>query len=194
MGVLDLTVYTDVKEYVGIPASKTNQDDLINSLIPRQSQYIATYCSRNFGSATYTEYFDGSWQKELFLSNTPITAITAIYDDTDRAFGAGTQISSDDYAFISGSNDALNGIVQFDTLLTKGNQNIKIVYTAGYATYASAPKDLQHACILLVALSLRKGNVQVSVQGGQNERDTEIDSMWKEAHNILDHYRRYVIA
>ena len=140
-----LTTKEKVKEYLGITV--TDYDDLLDSLISRMSTFIEQYCNRSFDEAEHTEQYDGTLRNSglIRLNQIPVSAIASIHDDTTRAFGTETLIEASKYVFYGDS-----GVVQLDHgyEFKIGYQNIKVVYTAGYATI---PGDLEQATIELVA-------------------------------------------
>ena len=133
-----LATRKEVKDYLNITGADNNLDNQINDLIGRVSSAFEGYCGRAFVEATYTEYYDGNGQSKLFLDNYPVTAITSIHEDADWVWGSADLIDSSDYRILDE-----RGII-YDGIFGTGEQNVKIVYTAGYATL---PTDLKQACI-----------------------------------------------
>lgn len=144
---IDLCELADVKTYLGI--TDTSEDTLLGALIDSASQAIERYCRRKFKQETLTEYHDGMEVGKLALRRAPINSITTIHDDTDREYGSGTLVDSDNYTYY-----AQSGIVVFDgdIVMQDGNKNVKVVYSGGFgATTAALPEDLQLACQILTA-------------------------------------------
>ncbi len=156
----DLTNAANVKEYLGLSGS--DDDTFIGNLIDRASEGIENYCRRKFTSTQHTEYYDGRGEPRLVLNQRPIISVTSVHDDLDRAFGGGALIDSSDYItrddegvieyLSSASTFPGTGACFYD-----GQLNVKVVYTAGYATI---PTDVEQACIMLCALLYTRGKQQ----------------------------------
>lgn len=152
VGANALCTLADVKTYNGI--STSTYDTLIETLIDRVSKQFEMDCDRVFISANYTQYYDGNKTSYLFVSQYPITTVSGVWDDTNWEWGSSTQISGIDYRVADN-----NHIVFNTTILTEGDQNIKVAYTAGYTTI---PYDLTQACIEEVSVKYNKReNVEV---------------------------------
>jgi hypothetical protein len=73
----NLTTKEKVKDYLGI-VSATN-DTTITELVKNYSNQVEAFCSRSFGSTTYTEYFDTEdGDSKIFLRNYPTTTVSTI--------------------------------------------------------------------------------------------------------------------
>ena len=133
------TVTTQVEGHI----NDTTSDDLLNDLINQASWYLNGETHRELKSRSQTEYHDGTGGYELWLRHPPISTVT-LYQDSDRAFAAATEISSDDYVVYEDMGKLwLTG----DSFLYD-RYVIKVTYTGGYSTI---PYDLQRACRELVA-------------------------------------------
>lgn len=120
-----------------IDESTTDNDVFNQDLINRASRQIESYCKRNIRSRSYTEYQDGTGTSgKLFLKQWPILSTTStisIYDDVDRGFASTTLFASTD--FVIYSDQGLVELLQDSSLgniFSKGIQNIKAIYDAGY--------------------------------------------------------------
>lgn len=135
-----LTSLDAVKDFYAMSGSKQIDDDLLEDLIDRVSEMIYSYCNVNsFRQNTYTEYQDGQGSKYLFVNNIPIISVTSIHDDDDWVWGSDTLIDSSQYRVIDDRY-----IVWRDDYFDNADQNVKIVYKAGYITI---PGDLEQTCI-----------------------------------------------
>lgn len=178
----DLTTLAMLKSYLSLDV--TTHDTLLQNIITQVSYQIQVLCNRIFASASYTEYYSGKGNNFLLLRQYPVSAITSIYDDTDRLYSADTLISSDDYALEDAGD---SGIVKFDGLiLSRGLNNIKVVYTAGYTTI---PSDLEMACVKRCAADY------IESLGGINAMEGETltykpYNLRKEADKIIERYKK----
>ena len=129
-----------------------DQIDLVESLCDRASKVIETLCNRQFmnydGTSVVeiTEIKSGNGGPYLFTNVYPIISIREINDDIDRDWGIDSTCDIDTYTF-----DAESGVIISDTFFMKGNQNIKIIYTAGYSS-TTIPKDLIQATLEIASL------------------------------------------
>jgi hypothetical protein len=76
---------------------------------------------------------DGRTQT-FFLPGVPVSSITSIKNDPDRAFGSGTEVDSDDYRL----EDAAGLVVVDQTVLSIGRGALQIVYVGGLGADADA--------------------------------------------------------
>jgi uncharacterized phiE125 gp8 family phage protein len=139
-----LATRTALRLYLGIDASDTQHDDLLDALIDYASERIESHCRRGFASAELTEYLDGTGTSRIVLSRRPVTALTSVHEDSGRVFAAETQVDSADLVL-----HPERGIVdRLGAVFARGARTVKVAYTAGYAT---VPDDVALACVKLAA-------------------------------------------
>lgn len=161
-----------------------NESSHVEDLIDYVSAFIETYTRRTFLTATYTEYYDGNGTDTLFLNQRPINSITSIHIDDGRSFDASTQISAS--AIVSYSEE---GYVRLDgDYFSRGIQNIKVVYSAGYAQ-ASIPADLQFACIKLVQELYKDGKTTLENPDLLNVALQDLSNKQSRINSILRMHR-----
>lgn len=158
-----LTDLATVKDDLGI--SKTDYDSILERMINAASQSIEKYLDRVVKEATYTEFQDGRASNKILLKEYPVSSITSLHIDNDGDFDANALIDSGDYSI-----DSESMLLLRHRTFTKGYQNIKVVYVAGYST---VPSDIEHACIeyvnyLYVRRSDRRVGVKSKSKGGEN--------------------------
>lgn len=141
---LNLITKAEYKAYVGI--NSTNQDAEIDSLIPKVSQFVKTYCRRSF-----IDYYDealvertsGGFDK-IILKETPVAQILAVEKSTD--FGQ-TYVSLAEYTdWVLDTEDSTItslSVTGFEKLIN----GYQVTYTAGYE---NVPDDLKLAVMDLV--------------------------------------------
>ena len=182
----------DIKTYFD---DTSMSDTILTSLIATASSQIENYCGRKFESAAFTEFFSGGrgGTGKIFLTNYPVAASPALvlYDDVDRVFGDSSVILSTSY-FV----DADTGIIVLDSLLSPGNGNIKVVYTAGY-TSGTMPLDLKQA-VMEHALRLYKEGVkgdlgQIRKQYADGSVELDRNPFYPGVQRTLDIYRNVVV-
>jgi len=165
MGTYDLTTTALVKTYEGITAA--TDDTLIGYLIEKVTALFESYCGRKFLTRVYDPdslsepdisqddcILDGLEnplnRKILYLPQRPIITITTVKIN-ETAYTESTDVYTSGWYIHNRKAGAL-GLRGYDWLA--GARNIKIKYTAGYATI---PYDLAYACIEQVVWSFKQG-------------------------------------
>lgn len=141
-----LATADEILNFYDVKADKV----LIQTLVGRVTDMFESYCGRKFGSLASIEYFEGG-SFRYFVERYPISEspTVQVWEDSDRVFGSSSEVDAEDV-----SVDYNNGIVILDSVLAKGNRNVKISYTGGYT---EAPNDLKQACIEQTSKVLREG-------------------------------------
>jgi hypothetical protein len=191
---ISLCTLEDLKTHLEIEAS--GQDPFLTNLVLRGTQFIETYCNRQFMSREFTEYYSGDGTSSIMLPNTPITAVTQIKDDKSGQAGFDYDDTDENDAFSFeewGKLLLTNGDVFREPSSTYPLRNYKIVYTGGYAT---APEDLRQVCMELAAAKFylkdkqRQGIASKSVAGQTiSYRPDDLSPAQKE---VLEAYRTIV--
>lgn len=163
-----LITLAEFKATMGI--SDSTNDSLYTALIAHADALIKKRTRRNLESATFTQIYSGNGSIHLFLKETPVTGVSSIYLNNSAYWDLSAFTSSHllvagtDYAVqwnesglcVSGIVRRLNGVWPGAVLdspqrLVHGPEiqqgNIKVTYTAGYATI---PSDLKWAASLIV--------------------------------------------
>jgi len=155
MASYDLCTLDECREYMDMKGTDSLVNDLLADLITRVSDRFHQYVGiTQFKSQSYTEYYSGQGNQELFLDKRPIISVTTIKEDSEWAFGNDSTKSSDDYAILD------DRVVLKDDSFGAGIRNIQVIYTAGYATI---PGDLRQACIEEVSRAFdKRQNVDIS--------------------------------
>lgn len=144
-------------EIQGLTAS---DDAELGLLIAEADALAAGWCAypqpaaggaRTLSQATYVELLDGPSAERaevLDLVIQPIASVTSIYDDDERAYGAGTLVASSEYDV-----QANRGRVVLKSSAThawsRSWEAIKVTYVGGFND-ASPPADAKKALILIV--------------------------------------------
>lgn len=165
----------NLKEYLQITAS--TEDALLAAIINGISQRVHDYCQRNLLSKQYTQYYSGRGTSSFMLAMAPVTAVSKIYEDSLRAFGASSEVAvADRIVEPCGRVTAYNN----RTLWNRGTYNIKVVYTAGYASAAALPASIALAVKEFCAAAYYKAknkrfDVQSESLGDKNITYTQVD-------------------
>lgn len=191
MALADTTFITvaDVKTHLDISVS--TWDTVIENLINMCTQYAMNYCGgRRFiaPASDETEYYDGDDKGMIFLDSWPVQSITSVsyasgdYDNqTWTAYNAAS-----DYR-----RDMKRGILHFGGL-DRGVQNIRVIYTAGYADSDAVPWDLKLGIIEAVSKEFdRRKSQGVSAESVGGASVTWSMKWDPNLTTILDNYRRF---
>jgi len=189
---------TQIKAYLNISGS--DDDTLFAALADRATEAVQKYCGRDFTSTTYTEYYDGGGFSKLVLDHRPIVSVASVYDDLDRAWAASSLVASTDYITRDEqglveylrSASALPGTGAF---FRDGQLNVKITYTAGYA---SIPDSVAQAAIMLTALLYHRGRqgaegIAEEDEAGKYSVTYALGLMTPEIAALLDPYREVAV-
>ena len=156
--MVDLITLEDYKTAKGL--SSTSEDSKITPLIESVSQFIKTYCGRNFVDSyatERTEFFSIFWGDEFVqLSESPIVEITGVFE-RDSFLSAYTPITN---YYLDSENDSVYKIASDGVntaSFTKGNGSVKITYRAGWE---NTPADLKLAVIDLITYYLKEEHKQ----------------------------------
>lgn len=134
-----LTSLDRLKEFLEI-LSSTSKDVFLQNCINRATGVCESHTKRKLRARSFTEYQDGDGKsRRVYLKQYPVIGTTSdldLYDDIDRGFTSSYKFATDDYVIYHGQ-----GIVELlrDASLggcfSKGVQNIKIIYNAGYEEF-----------------------------------------------------------
>ena len=183
---LNLTTKADYKTYAGIKS--TNEDAIIDFIIPKVSDLVKTYCNRTFVDHWETpkiEIFNGG-VKKFILAETPVANITSVQGSVD--YGQ-TWTNLTQY---------IEWVKEDDTILSldasgyfpKLIRGYKVTYTAGYN---DTPQDLEVAVLDLITYYRRHDSaIHSSKSPGTNSVQIEyISTTSLPAHirRVLDLYK-----
>lgn len=143
----DLVTKADFKTYMSI--SSTNQDAIIDFLIPKISAFVKTYCRRDFIdwiTIPKEEYFNGGIPF-YSVQEQPVIGIQDLFYSTDYGQTYTALVLYTDYA-IDGNILYPISNTEFPYTL----RGYRLVYTAGYT---SVPNDLKLAVYDLISYYMK---------------------------------------
>ena len=186
-------------------------DSELKLLLAATSSYVHSFCARVLESASYSdEYYSGDGSHTLYLTQWPVTAVTTvkIWDGTD-SYDTETAtyytLVDSRYLYYPAIGQESNST--YSKWPDKRN-NIKITYTAGYATtsWATAaitdafgvPADLEMAVARLTMLRWmdglgNEGRIGLQSLNPSGERETAqkfLTEMPYDIKMVLNSYRR----
>ena len=140
-----LTTLANARIHLNVPTSLVDADldALLERFINEASAKVETFIDRKVLTRTYTEYQDGRSNNRILLKEWPVTAVAELWCDKSSEFtDTKNLIDASDYRIVQESEIAL-----ICRHFSRGTQNIKIEYTAGYAT---VPYELEGATLWIV--------------------------------------------
>ncbi len=180
MALADLS---DLEAWLGLSSGNTDEA-LLTRLLGAASDFVETWCSRTFAVTAYTDIRDGTGLGRMTMINRPVVAVTALAIDGSAIPAAGT---------INGSGWFLNkdSVQLFGYAFNRGQANVAISYTAGFATI---PPAVAQATIELAAMRYQeRGRIGLSSVAAAGETTSYvIKDMPPSVATLLNQYRQVV--
>jgi len=183
--------WTTVQTYLGAAdTEKTFVEGIINAASWRANSET----KRLLLARDRTDYYDGKGGVTLLTRQSPVNAMSGIFQDTAYVFGTDTEITTDEYQLYSEMGNGVGMIVLTTTVFTIGPRVIKVMNNEGYST---VPADLEMAVIELcmdIYKRLREKRVvvgSVSVEGKSISYTGELPTT---VRKVFDLYRRDALA
>lgn len=186
----DMAALADVKTYLSI--SDTSSDALLGNLITAISMMVQSFCDDAFLQQTYDWILSG-WDSHILpLPYGPVQAINSLTIDgisipaisvSPNAFAP--------YGYVlnpEGQSLRLSGC-----RFSRGVGNIEVNYTAGYASQAALPMDLQFAVWKLVGLKFKEiGHIDKTSENAKGVTTVAYLRAWApdDVILLLSHYTR----
>jgi hypothetical protein len=196
MAAIDLATLADVRAFLQEPAGDTQQDAIISPLITRASRIIIRWAGREFapkadGATRVVTYHGGGY---LDLAPYDLRAATTVTLDSDQpspiALTAGTDYLLRPAAAVDGVYQAM----RLPTYLTAPSEG-RAVTIIGNWGWPTVPEDVAHACIVTVAIWLKRDVSAFSrtfnIDEGRTERPQALPSA---VIDMLAPYRTPVVA
>lgn len=129
----------DIKDWLKIPTAETGDNAILDALAPAVTRSFKQYLDRDMFETTYTdEKYNGNGQKRLELRQFPITAVASLAVWEVAVAAAANSVSAgflfDEFGLYLNpttlSGDWRGGFGIFP----RGFQNVKVTYTAGFAS------------------------------------------------------------
>lgn len=184
---------TDLKPYLSIPTTDTDDDDRLESVIDAITVAFASYTGRDtMVNSLVVEYTEGKDDDTIFLRNPPINEVTSsvvICIDSDRLYPAGNNLTRTDFAVYSRTGK----VVLIDDYFPSNPLCVKVTY---YGGWVSLPADIRLAALeAAVWFWKRQNDGKIGVtsvnapQGGSTSYEDA--GLPKAVTDILDRYRRW---
>lgn len=143
----DLVTKAEFKTYTSI--NSTNQDTIIDFLIPKVSAFVQSYCRRSFIDWITTpkeEYFNGGIPFYV-MQEQPVISVQDLFYSTDYGQTFTALVLHTDYVVDENLLIPI-GATEFPYIL----KGYRLVYTAGYTTI---PNDLKLAVYDLISYYMK---------------------------------------
>lgn len=165
---LDLITKAEYKAYAGL--NSTNEDSKIDSLVPKVSAFVKSFCRRTFidhVEDAKVEVFKGG-QKTLNLGEYPVISVSSVEYSSD--FGLIYTPLTEFVDYVVHPKGGYIEAISANGFPEKVN-GYKVTYTCGFE---EIPQDLKLACFDLITFYIKNDNAVHSMRpvGGSN---TQID-------------------
>ena len=188
---MSYTSLTQVKDYLGITSSVTD-DNLLSDLITRAEGLIDAYTGRSFEATTATKYFsyDDTDGQFLPLYGDDLLTVTKLTN------ADGVEVAAADYKLLP-RNETPKWLIKLDESQSwnfpDDDSEISVAGTWGYA--ATAPADIEHACVRLVAFIYRQKDTSADIDRPMVTGDGVTimpSNLPADVTRVLDRYKRRV--
>jgi len=170
-----------------LPDAQDTQQLFYERLINAASPQANRIAGRRLKAVDYTEILDGTGDDSIVLPEYPANAITSLYIDTARAFGAATEVT--DYLLYSD----VAQIVLPSRTFPDSPQCVKVLYNAGLNP---VPEDLEIAVLEVVVYNRKRLSGQGNIIGMKSSQVDSTVTMAYEltipanAQRVFESYRR----
>jgi len=137
--VTALITWEYAKEMLNLDEDEIN---IVQNLINAASLAANQYTHRHLKAKDHNVQLDSYGGQTLRLPEYPVNVLTSVHIDTDRDFGAATEVTDDILLYPDG------GTLFYEDKFPKDYQCVKVVYNAGYGyDGAEIPYDIQLAMV-----------------------------------------------
>jgi hypothetical protein len=161
----DLTTLANALVWLGCPSDDAH--GTLQRLITAVSVAIQNGLGRDILSQDHVEVFDGRGRFRIMMPDFPITAVQSVtIGELDQVSVPPRSQASPGYTF---SDKCV--YVDPPYLFEKGRRNVRIAYTAGYAT---VPPDIEQGCLIWIKAIMDSANYSAALKSataGQTKFD-----------------------
>ncbi len=181
-----LTDLAAVKVWCSVESDDDTFDDILESLIDSVSIQFNKLTNRDLKARAITAQYTGDGTDDILLPQYPVNTITSIFVDSEKSFGAETEVSDYDFETDSGL------VILDESSFSKVFKANKFVYNGGFSTI---PSDMVVAAKDQIKWLFRRwrdnteGLTGISMEGG-NIQMTEAGEILKTAFVVIKRYIR----
>jgi hypothetical protein len=183
-----MAVSQHTKDYLGITGS--TDADMLDRFEDSAERIIETYVGYKIWetSGEWTEDYDGTGTRELYVKHVPITALSSVKIASDRLFDSVTSVQAVDMTY-RGDEGAIVLLAQgFGT----APLSVRVVYTGGLS---ALPNDLKDARAMVTAVLYHRAKEGAdgikSERLGERSVEYTSGAIPREARDILNEYKRW---
>ena len=196
----------DMRVWMGIAEGDTKPNAKLGSIAKAVEDFVDSFTNRTLEAKRYLtdpnfSYYDGTGRPIMYLKQYPVSYVSSVNIDSNRDFGSGTLIASNDLFWYPNEGK----LVSEGGYFISGRRNVLIDFTAGYApvvgnTHDMAvstypiPLDLKQTMIEMCVESFKEGMTAVHSLQGQNVTEPKFiqmlsrNSFWA---NVLNKYKSF---
>ncbi len=202
----------DVRIWLGIEDGDTKPNPRLASISQAVEDFVDSFTNRKLEATRYLtdpnfSYYDGTGRAYMYLKAYPVSYVSSVNVDNDRAFGSGTLFASGDYYWEPSGKLRVEGNPAYGCGggFSRGRRNILIDFTAGYAPVVGGthdalvssypiPYDLKQVMVEMVAQCFNDGQLAVHAINGPNVTEPKFiqmlsrNSFWS---NVLNKYKAF---
>jgi hypothetical protein len=186
-----------LRSWLSLTDSDKTANDKLESLSLAVQDFVQSYTNRKLEATYYNGHqdysiYDGTGQNWIYTKQYPISWISNVYVDSDRAWTSGSLIASADLVIYWDTGMIYSEAGYF----SKGHRNVRIDHIAGYGGSATSsyplPYDIKQTMIEMTVQAFKEGITGVhSVVSMEETRFIQMlsqNSMWR---NTLNSYKNY---
>jgi len=156
----DLCTVDDVRAFLQKPATDTEQDAIIQSLISAAGPVIGSFCEREFvppaGDPEIARTFEYPGGGHLSLAPFDLRELTQIRIDVDE--DSPTVLTASEYRLPAPTREGTNTYLRLAPYLvhSRSRWQQRVVEVSGKWGFAAVPADVKQAAIVTVAIWLKR--------------------------------------
>lgn len=195
----------------------TTDDAVIGVIVTQINDQIETLAGRAFDQASYTDTLDGEGTPAVFLTHTPVSALTSVriwYGNSYEEWTAATSPTVSALFRLNADTGELTWVEDSYTLWAldhqdwpyydptprwpEGRQNIVAVYTGGYSTVPPALAMHAHELIdtqyrLYTSAGQTRKDLASETLGSYSYSTRSASDIWLDLEQVVRPYRRIVL-
>ena len=188
---------SDLRAWLSLSEGDKTSNDKLETLSLAIQRFVETYTNRQLEATYYNNHrdysiYDGPGCSWIYTKQYPVSWVSAVYVDSDRAWTSGSLVASADVVVYWDSGKILSEAGYF----SRGHRNVRIDYIAGYGSVLTSsyplPFDLKQTMIEMAVQTFKEGITGVHTVAGMEEvkfiqmlRD---NSLWR---NTLNAYKNF---
>jgi len=167
-----LTTLDDIKTFLGIPLSDTEQDAIITMFKDSVEQSIINYCETDFDTHDAIELADATQADVIVPKHFPILSVQGVWFDVDLDGGGGYELEAGkDFYF-----DSVAITLRRQTPFRRGA--IKLQYTHGYSSIPADVKMVVYQSVKAELQRYKRNSEDVTSRSKEGESESYGMGAW----------------